>query len=114
MAAQLIFSCPCGFIIDGWDDGNPYILDELKLHLPRSKQKKYVYHPDHEAMFAIWNDVPHICLSCCHQFNSDTYKPRSHCIKCKSVDIIPCIELGGKVCPRCQKHELRVVGGAIS
>ena len=114
MASELIFSCLCGFAIADWDDGNPYVLDPEKAHLPRSKQKKYVYHPDHEAMCAIGNDIPYICLSCRHPFKVDTMKPRTTCTKCKSEDIIPIMELGGKTCPKCKKHILRVEGGAIS
>ena len=114
MAAELIISCECGFGTGTWDDGNPYILDPDKLHLPRSKQKKYVYHPSSEAMFAIGNDVPYICLSCCHEFTVDNLKFRTKCTKCKSEDIVDICKLGGKICPKCKVHTLRVCGGAIS
>jgi|TARA_Y100000031_G_C8179039_1_gene365521 hypothetical protein len=114
MAAQFNFICECGFLTGAWDDGNPYILDPEKSHLPRSKQKKYVYHPSAEAMYAIWNDIPYICLSCCHEFKVDTFKRRTTCTKCKSEDMVDICKLGGRICPKCKIHTLRVCGGAIS
>jgi len=42
MAMSIIYSCDkCGFEVDAWDDGNPYVQD--------SKGKRhYFYHPTNE------------------------------------------------------------------
>ena len=99
MAEELIFSCECGFGTSVWDEGNPY-----SGHIPlpgetRKTPKHYVYHPHSDAEFAIGNDRPHICLSCCHHFNVDSVKPRTKCAKCKSEDIVDICELGGRISP---------------
>ena len=79
-----------------------------------SNRKEYVYHPDPRVNEALGNDVPSICLACCHLFESDTLDPRTCCMKCKSEKIIPCFDLAGKVCPKCGDLPLQVEGGAIS
>ena len=114
MAEELIFSCECGFGTSVWDEGNPY---SGPIPLPgetRKTPKHYVYHPHSDAEFAIGNDRPHICLSCCHHFNVDSVKPRTKCAKCKSEDIVDIRMLGGRICPKCKVHTLRVDSGAIS
>ena len=117
MASQLIFSCPCGFSLDAWSDGNPYIIELEKIQFgsaTSSNRKEYVYHPDSKVNEALGNDVPSICLAYCHLFESDTLDPRTCCMKCKSEKIIPCFDLAGKVCPKCGDLPLQVEGGAIS
>ena len=121
MAQELIFSCECGFGTSVWEDGNPI---SGPIPLPGEKRKtpkQYVYHPSPEADYAIGNDRPHICLSCFHEFNVDDMevdvdgmKPRTKCAKCKSEDIVDIRMLGGRICPKCKVHTLRVDSGAIS
>ena len=121
MAQSSTFICECGFKTGAWDEGNPYIRDPQEPGQTRLNRKRHVYHPNPEREFAIGNDRPHICLSCFHEFNVDDMevdvdgmKPRTKCTKCKSEDIIDIRELGGRICPKCKVHALRVDGGAIS
>ena len=120
MAAELIFICDCGFGISVWDDGNPYYLDPGKFDKPRSRQKVYTYHPADPPWPIEGNDVPHICMSCCHEFMVDNkfgsaiLAFQTKCTKCKSEDIVDCLDLTGKLCPKCKKKKLEVRGGAIS
>ena len=108
MAQSLTFICECGFETGAWDEGKPYVRDPQKPGQTRLNRKRYVYHPNPEREFAIGNDRQHICLSCCHEFNVDSMKPRTKCAKCKSKDIIDICDLDGRICPKCKVHTLRV------
>jgi hypothetical protein len=87
MAMSLIFTCDqCGFSLEAWDDGNPYILNS-------KDERVYFYHPggeeDMEAVVAeilgpIYTDEAraeilatrtgnasdHICLKCASNSNT--------------------------------------------
>lgn len=96
MAEGLKFSCnSCGYTIEAWSDGNPYVLSE-------SGRKRYVYHPSDELASAVGNDDPHLCLSCGREFKVDSRKPRSTCPKCHSDQIVDTFGLNDKPCPECK------------
>lgn len=86
----------CGYSIEAWSDGNPYVLDE-------SDRKRHVYHPNHPEAPIVGNDVPHLCLSCGRKFKVDTRRPVRNCPKCGSDDLCDTFELTGKPCPKCKK-----------
>ena len=108
MAMSLIIECTnCDNSLEQWSDGNPYYIDPRKIFTaPRSRCKVYVYHPDIPDFPIAGNDVPHLCLSCNHQFNVDTEKPRTSCTKCRSRNIVDAWRSGGKPCPKCKKGTL--------
>lgn len=96
MAECIMFACnSCGFAKEAWSDGNPYYLTSKGL-------KKYAYHPDSKLNRCIGNDVPHICLSCGHEFNVDSREPVAECPKCYSTTIADCYKLEGLFCPGCK------------
>jgi DNA-directed RNA polymerase subunit RPC12/RpoP len=101
MAECVRFVCNnCGFAKEAWSDGNPYYLTSKGL-------KKYAYHPDSKVDKCIGNDVPHICLSCGHEFKIDSREPVEECPKCCSADIADCFKLEGISCPGCKSGVLR-------
>jgi DNA-directed RNA polymerase subunit RPC12/RpoP len=97
MAEGYQFVCSaCGYTIEAWSDGNPYVVDE-------SGRKRYVYHPSEGFDLAIGNDSPHLCLACGRKFKVDSRKPRATCPKCQSDQISDAFTLGGKPCPKCRR-----------
>ncbi|MEZ6044248.1 MAG: hypothetical protein R3C11_01410 [Planctomycetaceae bacterium] len=96
MAYGKYFVCDhCGFTIQAWDEGNPYILDI-------DGKKQYVYHPDPRRYEAIGVDLPHLCLDCGCNHNVDQGKPYS-CIRCWSTNRVDSYLLEGHICPKCKK-----------
>jgi ribosomal protein L37AE/L43A len=131
MAMSLIFTCEqCGFSVEGWDDGNPYIIN--------SKGKRvYCYHPSLETdmekvvgeiLGAIYTDETrneilatrtgnapdHICLKCAQTFKLDRGCDQIVCPKCHHLEVTKVYEIGGKACPRCQGAMSEGEMGAIS
>jgi hypothetical protein len=115
MASCLDIRCThCDNTFASWSDGNPYYLDpERMLTRPRSRCKVYVYHPHHPEHPIVGNDVPHLCLSCNHEFMVDTEKPRSTCTKCRSTNIAETDECDGQVCPKCREGRLKAEDSGI-
>lgn len=118
MAQGVGYVCDhCDFRIEAWDDGNPYYVDRVRMHargLPRSKCKVYVFHPEVPPQPLDGNDVPHMCLECGHVFNVDTALNRTTCTKCRSPEILDCLRLDGRGCPRCRNGSFRCEGFMIS
>lgn len=110
MAESIVWRCTaCDHTVEAWSDGNPYIIEDGK--------KRYVYHPDHEALArAVGNDVPMLCLACGHAFMSDTARPAAACPRCTSNSIRSTFDLGGCDCPVCHAGTFgeRPEMGAIS
>jgi ribosomal protein L37AE/L43A len=131
MAMSLIFICEqCGFSVEGWDDGNPYILN--------SKGKRvYFYHPGGEAVLGkvvgeilgpIYTDEArdevlatrtgnasdHICLKCAKTFKLDPDRDEMECPKCHHMEVVEVYLIAGKPCPKCQSTMPEGQVGAIS
>lgn len=118
MAMSLIFTCnQCDFSVEGWDDGNPYILN--------SKDKRiYFYHPGEEDVIAkvleeilgpiytkeardeilanrTGNAPDHICLKCSNQFKHDPHRDKPGCPQCGHPEITDLYLMSGQSCPKC-------------
>lgn len=131
MAMSLIFTCEqCGFSVEGWDEGNPYIIN--------SKGKRvYCYHPSLETemeqvvvelLGPIYTDKArdevletrtgnasdHICLKCAEIFKLDPDHDKNECPKCHHPEVLDVYIMGGKCCPKCQGKMSEGEDGAIS
>ena len=131
MAMCLIFTCEqCGFSVEGWDEGNPYIIN--------SKGKRvFFYHPGgedvmdkvvEEILGPIYTDKArdevlatrtgnasdHICLKCAKTFKLDPDRDKMECPKCHHSEVVEAFEMGGKPCPKCQGTMSKDRMGAIS
>jgi hypothetical protein len=97
LAEGIRYACRnCARSIEAWSDGNPFYIDD-------DGRKRYAYHPDHENLArCIGNDSPHLCLACGSRQKIDSRKPRRHCRRCRSGEIVPTWELEGKPCPYCK------------
>lgn len=121
MSARYLHRCPlCGFEIEVWDDGYPFILDD-------DGKRHFFYHPLEQNVIdavvakskwakgktptEIRQDLPNhmgclidaICLDCGATFRRNmSLKPRP-CTKCKSRAIQPVMDLGGNRCPKCKQ-----------
>ena len=117
MAAQTTFTCMrCGFIVEAWDDGNPFV------EAPDGK-KHYFYHPggDYKAVITgilghvpsakdlrmmqkhSGNDSDCICLGCGERGRRDSRKDESPCGRCGSVKVVDTNRLAGHPCPSCKE-----------
>ncbi|QDU82608.1 hypothetical protein Pla110_43690 [Polystyrenella longa] len=85
----------CGFKIEAWDEGDPYIRGF-------DGKKEYVYHPDPRRYEATGLDVPHLCMDCGCKYKVDEGKPKT-CRRCKSSRRKKCFELEGETCPKCKQ-----------
>lgn len=132
MAACTEYSCShCGFKVEAWDDGNPYLTDtEGKRH--------FFYHPggDLEAREfyqqqagcaavqedeyrAFWqerggNESNLICLHCGRQTRRDPERDSLRCTGCRQQALLVVNELEGRACPKCGKGVFHGEMGAIS
>jgi hypothetical protein len=97
MAECRRFVCSgCGREIDAWSDGNPFYIDE-------TGERKYAYHPDHEALAkCIGNDLPHLCLNCGHDVVVDSRSSKRICPDCDSDKVIEAFLLDQRDCPTCK------------
>jgi len=119
MAMSLIFTCEqCGFSVEGWDDGNPYIINSVG-------NRVFCYHPSletdmekvvEEILGPIYTDEArdevlatrtgnapdHICLKCAKTFKLDPDRDQMECPKCHHSEVSEAFEMGGKPCPKCQ------------
>lgn len=119
MAMSLIFTCEqCGFSVEWWDEGNPYIMN--------AKGKRvFCYHPEleedmekvveeilgpiytnegrDEVLSARTGNAPdHICLKCAKTFKLDPDRDKMECPKCHNSEVAEVYAIGGKPCPKCQ------------
>jgi len=95
MATQLTFTCnKCGFSVDGWDEGNPYI------EHPENR-REYIYHPDDDRELCTGNAPDHICMKCGAISKIDPEKDKIICSKCGSSKVEDTYELTGKPCLKC-------------
>ena len=138
MAMSTIYTCEaCGFEVDAWDDGNPYVQD--------SKGKRhYYYHPtnhmnimgevlepktlttsnseeseESEESELVYdthtgNAPDHLCLGCGKISKIDPEVDKMICKKCKSDEVTELTSLAGKKCPECSGHFDQGSEGGIS
>lgn len=94
MAECRRFECSsCGHSVEAWSDGNLYVLE--------GGVKRYVYHPDHEALArAVGNDSPAMCVTCGRQTVQDSAGAHP-CTKCRGTEFVDLFDLDGRPCPRC-------------
>jgi len=120
MAMSLRYTCEsCGFTVEGWDDGNPYVGYE-------NGDRDYYYHPISESeVFEMimkkglnelrrGNALDHICMNCESITMLDPYHDKMVCRKCKGTELIETYEMGGKSCPKCEGKMDMGKMGAIS
>lgn len=131
MAMSIIYTCEaCGFIVDAWDDGNPYV------EHPKGK-RKYFYHPNDEDIpllrppveipeesspeevdellyYHVGNAPDHLCLKCGKISLIDPEMDKMICKKCKSDEVTELTSLAGKKCPKCSGHFDQGSEGGIS
>ena len=135
MAMSIIYTCDkCGFEVDAWDDGNPYVQD--------SKGKRhYYYHPTNhmdimeEVLAKMPPHIPsseeseeseliydthtgnapdHLCLKCGKISKIDPEVDKMICKKCQSDEVTELTSLAGKHCPKCSGHFDQGSEGGIS
>ncbi|MGB2401986.1 MAG: hypothetical protein ACPIA7_01100 [Akkermansiaceae bacterium] len=135
MAMSTIYTCDkCGFEVDAWDDGNPYVQD--------SKGKRhYFYHPENgidlmgklrepiplptsnseeseesEPFFGIHtgNAPDHLCRKCGKISQIDPKMDKMICKKCKSEEVTEVTSLAGLKCPKCSGHFDQGSEGGVS
>jgi hypothetical protein len=99
VAQCLLFVCnKCGFSIEGWDDGNPYIENS-------NGKRKYYYHPEEppkiSLTFSFGNAPDYVCRKCGKISKIDPDKDAMQCRKCKSEAVEEIYNLGGKKCLKC-------------
>ena len=131
MAMSIIFTCDqCGYSLEGWDDGNPYI------EHPAGK-RHYFYHPDGERTLeeiaskilghlpspdelekieatCTGNAPDHICRACGKTSKVDPDKDKKLCPSCGSEEIEDLYNLGGTQCIKCPGIFSEGSMGAIS
>ena len=135
MAMSIIYTCDkCGYEVDAWDDGNPYVQD--------SKGKRhYFYHPENEIDIMgklltektlptsnseeceesepvfdthTGNAPDHLCLKCGKISLIDPEMDKMICKKCKSDEVTELTSLAGVKCPKCSGHFDQGSEGGIS
>ena len=120
MSCMYIHKCPtCGFEIEAWEDGNPYIRDD-------KGKPRFYYHPggeedrikileecrwaeckSPEELEVLLNKKSgvmseFICMDCCKFFKTDAEKHTPWCRKCGSQNVMNITELAGVRCPKCR------------
>lgn len=118
MGASCIYTCnSCGFSLEAWDDGNPYI------EFPKGKRNHF-YHPGEDEVIKrvtrlivghaptseecdaalrqyAGNETDHICRSCRKETKFDPEKDAHACTRCGSADVEEMCKLAGKKCIKC-------------
>jgi DNA-directed RNA polymerase subunit RPC12/RpoP len=132
MAACTDFSCNvCGFKIESWDDGHPYLVDG-------SGERHYFYHPggdraarefylqetsgfevNEKDYLAFWNErggceSSLICLHCGRRTRRDPDRDPMKCTGCRSRELLDTQKLEARTCPKCKKGTFHGEWGAIS
>ena len=119
MAARLTFRClGCGFSVDSWDDGNPYIED-------RQGKRHHFYHPcedmqireivgrilgrkpkqgeiDEMVKLHSGNESNFICTDCLKIMPKDPKKDALVCDHCQGQRLVRTHALAGTPCPACK------------
>lgn len=132
MAAGTDFTCShCGFQIESWDDGNPYLTDhEGKRHFfhhpgdywqPREFYQQQtgraeVREEDYLAFCQELggNESNLICLHCGRLTRRDPGRDSMRCTGCRRHELHDTRELEGMACPKCGKGTFPGEWGAIS
>ena len=120
MAACITFTCSgCGFSVDSWDDGNPYI------EAP-NRHRYHFYHPCESGQIKdiiakilghtptqseidmmleefSGNESDYICRDCLKFTKRNEEIDELRCGSCGSANIQRTHELGGILCPSCGK-----------
>ena len=114
----------CGFFIDAWDDGNPYIKDPDGVY-------HYFHHPgmEFQAFRIVQEIVGHkptqdevdywirehggnrsdvICLECGHKFMTDLKREDGKCPECRSAHVVKLNHLKGQRCPKCKAGKFEI------
>lgn len=123
MAACIAFTCPsCGFSIEHWDDGNPYV------ESPDGK-RHFFYHPCEEEQLeeivgkilghfpsryeieetiktSSGNESTYLCMGCLKLSQRDPKRDEVICKHCACDDLVETGMLGGKPCPSCKSEVL--------
>ena len=132
MASQTIFTCvKCGFSVEAWDDGNPYI------EAPDG-QRFHFYHPSADGQIEkivsgilghaatqveihemlqnqAGNESDYLCLDCGKMSMHDPKKDKRSCANCGSKKLADVNRLGGRPCPSCKEGQFDIGRpGAIS
>jgi hypothetical protein len=131
MASSTHFKCDaCGFSLEIWDDGHPYIRG-------LTGRRHYFYHPANQKEVAQFVDAmlghegtaserraylaahagcegEFLCMDCCKLSKIDEARDPKACRKCHRPDLIPAMELEGSPCPKCRKGLFQGTMGAIS
>lgn len=122
VSASFIFKCPgCGFEIEAWDDGHPFIVDDFG-------ERHFFYHPGErdviDAVVAVsaWakgKSSPEIdvelskhtgcmrdalCDDCGAELRIDSEPTSARCPACGSEHISEVLSLVGKRCPKCKAN----------
>ncbi len=120
MSACYLHVCPaCGFEVEAWDDGHPYIVDD-------AGRRHFFYHPAERDVIdpivakSAWakgltydelqTEVPRhlgnmaetICGDCGAEDRTDRGPNGFVCGKCGSHQVWDLMELAGKPCPKCK------------
>jgi hypothetical protein len=130
MAACTDFTCnACGFKVESWSDGNPYLTDN-------SGKRHFFYHPGGEGESEEFyeqgclvvteegylafqkerggNEQDWICLHCGRQTQRDPQLDPMRCTGCRRSELLDTQELEARTCPKCKKGTFHGEWGAIS
>lgn len=121
MAACTEFTCThCGFKIESWDEGNPYLRDaEGKRHFfyhPGDQEERLEFFEKQtgrpaadEAEFIAFlneqggNEAHYLCLHCGRQTQRDPEHDPMRCTGCGKRTLKDTQELEGQTCPKCSQ-----------
>ena len=119
MASSFVFTCDrCGYSIEAWDEGNPYI------EFPAGN-RHFFYHPgemeeirnitrkiigreptredcDSALKQFSGNETDYICRTCQMESRFDPRKDPHACKHCGSSDVVAIFTLTGKKCIKCE------------
>ena len=121
MSSCVLHRCSaCGFEIEAWSDGFPYIRNDMGnprfyFHPCEMEQRREILascewardrNPDElerllERKSGVMSEM--LCLDCGWLFKVDLTKRRARCRKCKSENAKDVVMLGGETCPKCGK-----------
>jgi DNA-directed RNA polymerase subunit RPC12/RpoP len=131
MAMCTDYTCGrCGFRVESWDDGNPYLMNA-------AGKRHHYYHPggpsDIMRLYQELTGAPedwsaletyshthggiegdYLCQHCGRQTRRDPARDVLRCTGCKRMALLPCEDLEGKPCPKCRQGVFTGQFGAIS
>lgn len=131
MASSLRFTCDsCGFSLEAWDEGNPYIEFPLgkrhywyhpgEMEVIREVTRSIVGHdPSNEECESALenyagNEPDYICRSCCKETRFDPDRDAQACTHCGSADVEEMYTIGCKQCIQCDGTFSEGQPGAVS